>query len=146
MKKFFLLLGLLMPAICFAQTYTVDWYKVAGGGGASTGGTYQVSGTIGQPDAGATMSGGNYSVDGGFWGIIAVVQMPGAPLLTITRSGTNVIVSWPSPSTSYVLEQNSNVGNTNTWSAYGGIIGDNGTTKSVTNAPPAGNLFFRLKK
>ena len=27
-----------------AQFYSVDWYKVAGGGGTSTGGVYSVSG------------------------------------------------------------------------------------------------------
>jgi hypothetical protein len=27
-----------------------------------------LSGTIGQPDAGATLSGGVYSLSGGFWG------------------------------------------------------------------------------
>ena len=41
------------------QSYSVDWYKVAGGGGTSTGGTYTVNGTIGQPDASGAMSGGN---------------------------------------------------------------------------------------
>ena len=35
-----------------AQQYSIDWYKIAGGGGTSTGGTYAVSGTIGQHDAG----------------------------------------------------------------------------------------------
>src|ERR1051326_8545441 len=42
--------------------FSIDWYKVAGGGGTSTGGVYAVSGTIGQPDAGPTMSGGNFSL------------------------------------------------------------------------------------
>ena len=55
------------------QSYSIDWYKIAGGGGTSTGATYQVSGTIGQPDAGGAMSGGNYSLTGGFWSLIAVV-------------------------------------------------------------------------
>ena len=32
-----------------AQTYSIDWFKIAGGGGTSTGGVYSVSGTIGQP-------------------------------------------------------------------------------------------------
>jgi hypothetical protein len=27
-----------------AQSYSIDWYKIAGGGGTSTGGVYQVSG------------------------------------------------------------------------------------------------------
>jgi len=44
--------------------YSINWYKIAGGGGTSTGGTYQVSGTIGQPDASGAMTGGNYSLTG----------------------------------------------------------------------------------
>ena len=128
-----------------AQSYTVDWYKIAGGGGASTGGTYQVSGTIGQPDAGATMTGGNYAVDGGFWSIIAVVQMPGAPLLVITPSGTNAVISWPSPSTGYILQQNSSLATTN-WLTVGTLPSDNGATKSVTVPARPGNTYFRLKK
>src|SRR6266487_2900088 len=71
-----------------AQSYSIDWFTVDGGGGTSTGGVYSVSGTIGQPDAGK-MSGGNFTVDGGFWGITAAVLTPGAPLLTITRTTTN---------------------------------------------------------
>ena len=35
-----------------AQTYSIDWFKVAGGGGTSTGGVYSVSGTGGQSDSG----------------------------------------------------------------------------------------------
>ena len=55
MKKFLFLLALLLPAIGFAQGYSVDWYKISGGGGTSTNGSYQVSGTIGQPDASGAM-------------------------------------------------------------------------------------------
>src|ERR1017187_274191 len=50
-----------------AESYSIDWSTIDGGGGVSTGGVYQVNGTIGQPDAGAAMTGGNYSVSGGFW-------------------------------------------------------------------------------
>src|SRR6266480_3770721 len=78
-----------------SQTYTIDWFTIDGGGGTSTGGVYAVSGTIGQPDAGH-MSGGNFSLDGGFWSIIAAVQTPGAPTLRVVRSSTNtVIIAWP---------------------------------------------------
>ena len=75
------LLGLLIPSLGLAQSYTIDWYKIAGGGGTSMGGVYAGSGTIGQPDAGH-LSGGNYSINGGFWGIISVVQTPGSPSRT----------------------------------------------------------------
>jgi hypothetical protein len=92
------------------------------------------------------MSGGNYTLQGGFWGVVAAVQTPGAPLLTITRSGANVIVSWPSPSTGFNLQQNGNVANPNGWSSYGGTINEGGTVKSITVSPPIGNVFYRLKK
>src|SRR5271157_3181055 len=92
-----------------AQSYSIDWYKVSGGGGASTGGTYQVSGTIGQHDAGGPMPGGNYSLTGGFWALISVVQTPGTPNLTITFVSPNSIkVSWPNTG-SYTLQQNASV-------------------------------------
>jgi hypothetical protein len=44
----------------------LDWYSIDGGGGRSSGGGYVLSGSIGQHDAG-TLSGGSYSVEGGFW-------------------------------------------------------------------------------
>jgi len=130
--------------IC-AQTYTVDWSTIDGGGGTSTEGTYSVSGTIGQPDTGQ-MSGGNYSIEGGFWGFITVVQMPGAPLLSIAPAGTNAVISWPSPSTGFVLQENSNVANTNGWGNYGGNVNDSGTIKSVIVPANVGNKYFRLKQ
>src|SRR5215471_6882410 len=92
-----------------AQNYSIDWYKVAGGGGASTGAVYSVSGTIGQSDAGSAMSGGNYSLIGGFWALFAV-QTPGAPLLKIFLTTTNTaVVSWPAPSTGFSLQQNTDL-------------------------------------
>src|SRR5256885_960583 len=73
-----------------AQTFTIDWFTIDGGGGTSTGSVYSVSGTIGQPDANAQpLTGGNFSVVGGFWSLFSVVQTPGAPLLTIRLTSTN---------------------------------------------------------
>jgi hypothetical protein len=129
-----------------AQTYSIDWYKIAGGGGTSTSATYQVSGTIGQTDAGATLTGGNYALTGGFWSLISVIQSSGAPLLTIQQlNATTVKISWPSPSTGFTLQQNSNLA-TATWATSGFSISDDGTNKSITVSPPTGNLFFRLLK
>jgi hypothetical protein len=51
-----------------AGDYAADWWTVDGGGGPlSTGGTYSLGGTIGQPDAGPPLNGGIYSLTGGFW-------------------------------------------------------------------------------
>lgn len=103
-------------------------------------------GTIGQPDAGR-MSGGNYSVDGGFWGIIAAVQTPGAPTLTIARTTTNTVaVSWPSPSAAWTLQQNTNSVSSVNWSNAPGTIQDDGSTKTLIVNPPTGNRFYRLFK
>ncbi len=129
-----------------AQNYSIDWSTIDGGGGVSTGGVYQVSGTIGQPDAGAAMTGGNYSVSGGFWSLIAAVPTPDTPLLTIGLTHTNTaVVSWPSPSTGFALQQNSSVGTTN-WTDVGLSPSDNGTTKSVVVPASPGSKFYRLKK
>jgi hypothetical protein len=135
----------MLAANACAQSYSIDWFTVGGGGGTSTNGQYSITGTIGQPDAGSAMTNGQYSVTGGFWAVYAI-QAPGAPLLTITRSGANVIVSWPSPSTGFVLQQNGNVANPNGWSSFGGTVNDNGTVNSITVSPPTGNVFYRLKK
>jgi hypothetical protein len=142
MKKLILLLGLLLPALCQAQSYSINWYKIAGGGGTSSGGTYQLSGTIGQPDASGAMTGGNFSLTGGFWSLISVVQTLGAPTLTVTHSGGSVIVSWPT-SSAFVLQQTSNLANTN-WTTSGFTITTNNGIESITISAPTGNLFFRL--
>jgi hypothetical protein len=143
MTKLMLLFSLVVPSLGFAQSYSIDWYKVSGGGGTSTGGVYSVSGTIGQPEAGSALSGGNYSVTGGFWSHIAVVQTPGAPLLTITLTTTNTaLVSWASPSTGWSLQQNNDLSTAN-WVAGPSPV-DNGVIKYVIVNPPSGNRFYRL--
>ena len=141
--KIVLILSLLFPAIGFAQQYSIDWYKTAGGGGTSANGQYSLSGTIGQHDAGGPMTGGNYSLTGGFWSLISVVQTPGLPNLTISFVGPNsVVVSWPNTG-SYTLQTNNNL-NSSSWLGYSGTINTSNGTNSVTITPPTGNLFFRL--
>jgi hypothetical protein len=145
MKKIILFLGLLFPAIGFAQQYTINWHKVAGGGGTSTNGSFQVSGTIGQPDASGLMAGGNYSVTGGFWSLISTVQMADVPSLKIVQNGPNsVIILWPDTG-NYTLQQNGNLATTNWVTSSYSITTTNGTI-SVTITPPVGNLFFRLRQ
>ncbi|HAO80151.1 MAG TPA: hypothetical protein DCQ92_14505 [Verrucomicrobia subdivision 3 bacterium] len=140
MRKTFLSLWVSFSAFAALAQYSIDWFTIAGGG-TSTGATYQVSGTIGQPDAGPTLSGGNYTIDGGFWAFAAVVQTPGAPLLTITYSGNQAIVSWSPSVTGWTLQTNNNLA-TGTWGNYLGAVSNN----RLTNSPSQGNLFFRLKQ
>ena len=126
-----------------AQTYSIDWYTIDGGGGTSTGGVYAVSGTIGPPAAGGPMTGGNYSLTGGFWSLIAAVQTGGAPTLFISHSGNTVTVYWQDVS-GWSLQQNSNLTSFGGWSASSGWTTSNGTNY-LNITPPTGNLFFRLK-
>jgi len=48
--------------------FSIPWSTIDGGGTLNaTGGSYTLSGTIGQPDAGSPMTGGSFSLTGGFW-------------------------------------------------------------------------------
>jgi hypothetical protein len=125
--------------------YSIDWSTIDGGGSASTGGVYTVTGTIGQPDAGM-MSGGNYTLQGGFWGIIAAVQTPGAPYLSVTLTPTNsVVVWWAVSPTSWQLQATTNLVTTGSiWTGRAYVT--NGANCVYTESPPSGNRFYRLYK
>jgi hypothetical protein len=67
--------------------YTLDWWTVDGGGATfSTGSSYSLGATIGQPDAG-TSTGGSYTLDGCFWGG-GKDMIPPAVSLSVCKSGT----------------------------------------------------------
>lgn len=90
-----LALGLLIAADALSQNYAIDWFTVDGCGAAnSAAGGFTLSGTIGQPDAGsfgAPMSGGGYSLVGGFWPVAEnVCRMPGDLDLDALRNGVDV--------------------------------------------------------
>src|SRR5512141_2642690 len=90
-----LILSTLLLTHAMAQTYSIDWHTIDGGGGTSTGGVYSVSGTIGQPDAGGPMTNGQYSVTGGFWALPTAVPVAGAPSLTIVPATPgHATLSW----------------------------------------------------
>src|ERR1043166_3898829 len=52
--------------------YDLTWSTIDGGGATSTGGSYSLSGTIGQADANPAMTGGSYQLSGGFWPVTQV--------------------------------------------------------------------------
>ena len=61
-----LALFLLAGTALASGPYELLWYSISGGGGASEGGQYALAATVGQPAA-HSMSGGQYSLSGGFW-------------------------------------------------------------------------------
>jgi len=50
-----------------ASAFDINANVIAGGGGASTGGTFSLEGTIGQAVAGGALTGATFSVSSGFW-------------------------------------------------------------------------------
>ena len=124
-----------------AQNVAIDWFTLDGGGGVSTGGAYTISGTIGQPDAGGPMIGGNYSLTGGFWALASGVQTPGAPTLLITRGAPGfATLSWSPATPGFVLQQSDSLTNPNWSNAPSGAANP---TAVPTVAP---EKFYRLRK
>jgi hypothetical protein len=147
MKTIILLFILLHSAFILrvqGQSYSVDWYKIAGGGGTSTNGQFAVSGTIGQHDASGAMTNNQYSVTGGFWSFINVVQTPGAPALFVSYNGNTVTVSWQNVSGWNLIQSGNLTTPIASWSASSAPTLTNGTNY-LNLVNPAGNLFFRLK-
>jgi hypothetical protein len=135
-----LMLLISLTTLARAQSYSIDWFTIDGGGGTSTGSVYSVSGTIGQPDAGGPMTNGQYSVIGGFWVLPQAVQVTGAPTLAIAPAAPGfATISWTPATPGFVLQETVNLdaGWTNSAS---------GATNPVT-VPASGPLkFYRLRK
>ncbi|HSY43792.1 MAG TPA: immunoglobulin domain-containing protein [Candidatus Acidoferrum sp.] len=101
-----------------AQNYSVGWFKVAGGGGTSTGGVYTVNGTFGQQDAGGPINGGGYSVKGGFWSLFAdqsssvtgntpiIISQPQSLIVSNGLSGSFPVTATGTPPLFYQWQKN----------------------------------------
>jgi len=122
--------------------YAINWHTIDGGGGTSTGGVYSVSGTIGQPDAGATMTNGQYAVTGGFWALPTAIQTPGAPTLTIVAAGAGQAqISWtPDTGTNWVLQETLNLSPASWANAPSGV------TNPIVVPATLPTKFYRLFK
>jgi len=70
-SRWILLFALFFIVATASGDYEIIWNTIDGGGGQSSGGSYVLTGTIGQPDADWS-SAGSYELLGGFW--------PGGPL------------------------------------------------------------------
>ncbi|MCU0857825.1 MAG: hypothetical protein MUC65_05405 [Pontiellaceae bacterium] len=119
-----------------AQTNSVNWSTLDGGGGTSTGSVYSVCGTIGQFDTG-NLSGGSYRIDGGFW-VPQAIQVENAPFLNIAAGGMGeIIISWNSCNTNWILQETSSL--TNGW-----VNAPSGVTNPVVIPTTEAVMFYRL--
>ena len=143
-KRLLCLGGRLLLMSCLAakaQDFSIDWWDISAGG-TSTGGIYTVSGSIGQPDAG-TLAGGDFVLTGGFWSAVVLGQ---PPVLRIALTSTNtVLLTWPSASTGFVLQECTDL-NQALWSGVEADQIDNGTIRSVVLPMPPETCFYRLKR
>ena len=88
--------------------YMLTWYTADGGGGLSTGGSYQLISTSGQPDA-DILIGRGYSLAGGFWVDPALYLSPtSTPTATATPTAISTTTSTNTP-TATATEQDSTV-------------------------------------
>ena len=90
-----------LSAIVSAQsggTFVIE-KSVIGGGGQTTGGTFILDGTIGQPFGGATSTGGAFSLGSGFWGggLASAVSVSGRVITPDGRGLRNAVVRITNP-------------------------------------------------
>lgn len=136
-----LLLFLATGFTAHAQSYSIPWAKIAGGGSTSTGGVFTVLGTIGQHDASRPITNGIYSVVGGFWVLPNAIQLTGAPILTIAPGAPGqAIVSWHPATPGYILQESASL-NPPAWQNAPSAITN---PVSVLAGPNA--KFYRLHK
>lgn len=64
----FLLLGA-AAAIAGNSGYGIDWWSISGGSESMSGGPYHLAGSAAEISAGPEMSGGEYTLTGGFWSV-----------------------------------------------------------------------------
>jgi len=143
MKGIVPVLCLLTIRTAFGQS-SIDWNVIAGGGGTSSNGVYQLAATIGQPDTGAVMTGSGYAITGGFWSFVSAVSTPTVPPLRIFLTDTNtLVVAWPAPSSGFALQQTPSLGSLN-WSPVTNVVSTIGNENQVILTPQLGAEFYRL--
>jgi len=67
----------------------------------------------------------------------------GPPLAITLISPTSARVSWPSPSTGFVLQENADLSTAN-WVYSTATVSDDGTIRFIIISPPSGSRFYRL--
>jgi hypothetical protein len=123
------------------NSFELDWHTLDGGGGVSSGGTFTLVATIGQPDAGRSQ-GGTFALESGFWGAAIAIQQPGAPALQITPAGANILLSWPTAAKGYTLQFIESFSSPIDWDDVLLI----GSETSVTIPATATQRFYRLTR
>ena len=141
MWAFAAMLALALATGAGAQNFALDWWTTASSG-ASSGGAYAVSGTLGQPDAGQ-MEGERYLLASGFWALTFAPR----PALTIRSTALRLVIAWPNRWEGFALEESVDVAK-GAWSPVAiapVTVGDE--QRVILPLPSSGPAkFYRLRK
>lgn len=127
-----------------AQSLTLDWITVDGGGGTAVGSGLELQISIGQPDAGMAR-GGPYVLDTGFWPDPFVWATTVPPALSVGRTPDGLALSWPAALGPVVLERAVLLGRGGAWDAVPVEPVPVGQDLRVVVSPGAGTAFYRLR-
>lgn len=132
---------LLTASTGLAQSLEIKQKVVAGGGATSSGSTFQITGTVGQPAAGTQLSNNPYSQVGGFW--YAAISGSNAAPMDISLSQTSVAEHLPSGTTVGLLSTSDpNIGDTFTYALVSGEGStDNGKFSIASNSLRTASIF-----
>ena len=99
------------------------------------------------PVAGLILSGNTLfgtAENGGWYGVGSVFRLSLGTKLTIVRSGTNVVVTWPNNASGFTLESTTNLAPPVIWSTNSPMPVVISGTNTVTNAISGTRKFYRL--
>jgi hypothetical protein len=123
--------------IAYSQTGIPLWTNRYGGPGS----TYDRALAIA-----ADQNGNVYVTGGPNFATIRYSKAQIDPMLRAAVSGSDVILSWPSAFSGFILQFKEDIALNNVWSNFNGQINDNGTSKTALVPLGPGKQFFRLKK
>jgi len=141
-------LPMLLAGSLHAQPLSLPWFTLDGGGGISEGGPFSLAGTIGQSDAAPPASGGSFTLQGGVWGVIRLIQTPGAPRLSIGNlPDGNLRVFWPRTFHNFILESTPRLDLPvdNVWTPLATPYPSDETHVYVIVSPLEEAVYFRLR-
>ena len=126
----------------------IDWFTLDAGGGGHSSASYVINFTAGQTDVGTTfLNSANYRIIPGFWSLEDMGPATGLPELSIALAGSRVILSWPSPSTGFILQHTDSLNVLPaTWSDTPGVVSDDGLIKNLTLPHDLSKRFYRLRR
>jgi hypothetical protein len=141
----FFVLTIFHSASCLStlgQGFSLESFTIGGGGGASTGGEFSMTGSVGEPATGP-LSGGDFTVEGGFWAVVSQVTVP--DLTVRLLSNGTVQICWPSSGAQFTLQETITLSRP-AWSASAVVPADDTGMKCVTVPATRESHFFRLAR